>query len=444
MNSDYKYLTGKEFTENSIGCGHWWRSLLAPDLMSSQTPAQQCFRVQLPTETWQTILRYTISVPLFFDTDPAASYGLAAVRVYHDTSAYWDSERTRNKLRRVCSSWNIYLQCFAHRLVCLDDIIHNHVPITAIPLAYRKHLARCTCMLHYNETLDALASGITMSDLESISDQSWKVKIVKVDRWIHEPPLLTLLASKSCVQVYIRPWSEQGNPIIEKHCSSELRFYSGGQPTNLSSARNLSTLNFILKGPFPMPAMPNLRYLSIITKVSSHRVFIFDWLRHIGGQLLSFFWKDLTYGAKFSIPIWTLCPSITSLQLPSNSSLIAPPDTHPVNYLRFGLRYGRSRNHSRCIHCPLSHPIPILDDSNSFYDIVRYGNIKTASFDRSWRELLGHLDVGGAVECCYQWLKRHGIRFVDVDWLSFEDYIVQELEMARGLRVTTGILRFCF
>ena len=60
----------------------------------------------LPVECWQEIFKCALHVPIFFDIDPTATYGVEALAKLSDETAYWESERTRNAMRRVCSSWN--------------------------------------------------------------------------------------------------------------------------------------------------------------------------------------------------------------------------------------------------------------------------------------------------------------------------------------------------
>ncbi|CAG7852878.1 SubName: Full=Uncharacterized protein {ECO:0000313/EMBL:CCA69310.1} [Serendipita indica DSM 11827] len=238
--------------------------------MSSQPLPGRPERIYLPTEIWQTILRHAIFVPLFFDTDPLSSYGLAALRGYYDMSGYWDSERTRNKLRRVCSSWNAYLQHFAHRFVALKDVVHNHVPIAALPLAYRIHMTACKCFACINHGLQNtghLASSVSRSDSKEPVDRSWRVEILEIDHhWLREDALLKILASKSHVRVYIRPLLIKVNKTIEHQSSSELRLYSGLPGTEICSVQNLSTLRLALDTSLvsTIPPMPNLKHLSVI------------------------------------------------------------------------------------------------------------------------------------------------------------------------------------
>ncbi|CAG7846293.1 SubName: Full=Related to myotubularin related protein 1 {ECO:0000313/EMBL:CCA68449.1} [Serendipita indica DSM 11827] len=102
---------------------------------------------QVPPEIWEIIHKYCISVPLFFETDPAV-HGVDSLVQYYSEVAYWHSERTRNAMRRVCKSWNIALDTFRHRYIRLSDVAHGRVPLEALPLAIRIFLepySFCQC-----------------------------------------------------------------------------------------------------------------------------------------------------------------------------------------------------------------------------------------------------------------------------------------------------------
>ncbi|PVG04341.1 hypothetical protein CPB86DRAFT_693116, partial [Serendipita vermifera] len=93
----------------------------------------------VPLEIWHIILRYSISVPDLFDThitDRIPPWFIYESN-WNDTDQYWDAERTRNNLRRVCSSWDIYLRKFAHRFVSMDDVVHQIIPASHLQSAIR-------------------------------------------------------------------------------------------------------------------------------------------------------------------------------------------------------------------------------------------------------------------------------------------------------------------
>jgi hypothetical protein len=91
-----------------------------------------------PLEVWQAILRYAIAVPVFFESDPIEACGWQEfINDYKDEKVYWDAERSRRSLQRVCTSWRQYLQRFSHRYVRLIDVKDGHVPVSAISHAIR-------------------------------------------------------------------------------------------------------------------------------------------------------------------------------------------------------------------------------------------------------------------------------------------------------------------
>jgi hypothetical protein len=78
------------------------------------------------------ILRYSISSLGFFDPKNTADRFPPWVierRGRSNESAYYEAERTRNILQRVCRSWGEYLQLYAHRFVRITDVLHGHVPM---------------------------------------------------------------------------------------------------------------------------------------------------------------------------------------------------------------------------------------------------------------------------------------------------------------------------
>jgi hypothetical protein len=92
----------------------------------------------LPVEILQMILRYSISVPGFLD--PEEMTGSSWPLYKHDrsdSSGYYEAERTRNILQRVCRSWDEYLRRYAHRFVPIVDVIHGNVPLQYLRTAIR-------------------------------------------------------------------------------------------------------------------------------------------------------------------------------------------------------------------------------------------------------------------------------------------------------------------
>jgi hypothetical protein len=100
----------------------------------------------LPVELWQKILRYSISVPDFLDPDEMVDRfppRVIFIRGLSSSRTYYKAETARNALRRVCRAWDEYLQKFAHRFLCIFDVVHGNVPIdylkTAIRISMERH-----------------------------------------------------------------------------------------------------------------------------------------------------------------------------------------------------------------------------------------------------------------------------------------------------------------
>ncbi|PVF93996.1 hypothetical protein CPB86DRAFT_714178, partial [Serendipita vermifera] len=83
----------------------------------------------LPPEIWQTILRYSISVPVFLDPDAVERISPWIVNQpdieWNDERSYWEAERTRNALQRTCRLWDVYLRRYEHRFVRMGDVAHG-------------------------------------------------------------------------------------------------------------------------------------------------------------------------------------------------------------------------------------------------------------------------------------------------------------------------------
>ncbi|PVG00651.1 hypothetical protein CPB86DRAFT_754532, partial [Serendipita vermifera] len=92
---------------------------------------------QAPVEIWHKILKYAISVPLFFDSDPAEMSDIDSIVDYSWESSYWQSERDRHSLRTVCKAWDAFLKPYAHQFIDMMDVCHDIVPESALPLAIR-------------------------------------------------------------------------------------------------------------------------------------------------------------------------------------------------------------------------------------------------------------------------------------------------------------------
>ncbi|KIM19650.1 hypothetical protein M408DRAFT_83250, partial [Serendipita vermifera MAFF 305830] len=94
-----------------------------------------------PVEIWEKILKYAISVPLFFDSDPISNHGIERFSEYRFEADYWQSERIRNRLRRICKSWNVFLQAYQHRYVTVTDLYSGKVPLSALSVTVRLNLS---------------------------------------------------------------------------------------------------------------------------------------------------------------------------------------------------------------------------------------------------------------------------------------------------------------
>lgn len=134
----------------------------------------------LPVELWYQILEENISLRTFLDParlpeveDPHFNnhdYIRATVplslgrssnrkttraelrskeRRCQNEGTYWEMERQRNALRRVCKSWDQFLRLFSHRFVRIQDVFHGQVPIASLCKAIRISLTYCPYLVRY-------------------------------------------------------------------------------------------------------------------------------------------------------------------------------------------------------------------------------------------------------------------------------------------------------
>ena len=115
-----------------------WSVVITSWLLALDPPShRRQMSSRASVEIWHIILKYSISVALFFDTDPLETYGVEVIPRYFYEDEYWESERSRNSLRRVCRAWNEFLKDYDYRFVRLLDVIDGHVPVGSFSKAIR-------------------------------------------------------------------------------------------------------------------------------------------------------------------------------------------------------------------------------------------------------------------------------------------------------------------
>ncbi|CAG7852916.1 SubName: Full=Uncharacterized protein {ECO:0000313/EMBL:CCA75512.1} [Serendipita indica DSM 11827] len=409
--------------------------------------------MRLPAELWQNILERAIFVPKFFDTDPMETYGPIYDLLRSDRLEYWASERLRNRLRRVCQDWNVFLKRFDHRFVDIADVINGVIPTEALPSALRIYLSvgrckdephsptpssMCLCrLLNYDPILKIPNNGanatltpwklriIEFSPVRStISDFLWeRYRISNLKSIIYPTPSSLISASNLQAQPTVI-WSSMVD--LPETVARSTTFFS-----------MLTTLRLTLDAktcPLPLH-LPSLRYLFVSLPFPGRVARLVAWLKVIGYQLTALFCEgDLS--ERFSQRIWEVCPSIEVLQLSSSVFWTPPPRGHPIHTLQLEPQQDNLRKRV-CDECGRIHAV-ILQLSASMgeyaasgiHTIACSGPWPTARASSGWMGYTGYI---GNLFCLKRQAQRHGIRFVDRDWISFEDYVVSQLEMGQPI-----------
>ena len=173
---------------------------------------------------------------------------------------------------------------------------------------------------------------------------------------------------------------------------------------------------------------PNLRHLKLEIIYSAGWSHLTEWLQKIGPQLHSLLLSGSSYLIPLNPTIWELCPSLEYVGLPPPSTLwTIPPVNHPVRALRLGL--SRLSPSDECIYCRVKHPPPMIAPLSMRK--LASARISTLVFRLSWKLLVEDDTerMATALLCLLKQSKMHNISPVDREWMSFEDWVVSELEM---------------
>lgn len=399
-----------------------------------------------PPEIWQEILKLSISLPLFLSVDPA-SYGFNQLYKYGDLSAYWESERSRNRLRRVQSSWDVYLRRFSHRFVDLVDVEHGLVPPSAIRCAIRIQLTRCFCskrvvdLSEMRESLDKIR--------EDGTPEPWKLEMLLAtwpdwgDRLKKHWRLFTHSHRLANLVVLFNVTEDLWTTVDELRCrltfctrQCELR---GALPRDLSY---LTTLSLYKHDRSELPlSMPCLRHLKIWMEAKLDLVGNFvEWLRKIGPQLESLIWDDDDDDDDriLDLDIWQLCPNLTTLRSPVYCSIPFPPKNgHPIEHFILTYQYFKFGD-QECPTCKERHGYGYIEAPpiSSFAS----AGIKTLQLELPWvtfpqaRMSARTSYTLNEKLCLHAQTRIHGITLVDQDRSTFEDVVIRLLEVRSGIR----------
>jgi hypothetical protein len=304
------------------------------------------------------ILASAIEVPLFFETDPIQTYGPNSLRAYHYELPYWQSERTRNSLRRVCRAWNTFLKEFDHRFVRLFDVFHGRVSVKAIPMAIRLDTSidhKCYCHSHCRERLTNPSPGIKdkmegllrHAALTTKDSDIWRLKIL-YSSVIHVPELFTLIQNRAPNLASILGWTLPIYYATMGHLPSRLFTLTTtlqaipSLPAYKStiSLSNLTTWHLHLSQlelPYAQWELPALRYLNIdvesIIPVANPFRALENILELVGRNLLTLFIVHPRISADIPDRVWALVPKLEQAQLPCFWTS-GPPQSHPLQIIR--------------------------------------------------------------------------------------------------------------
>lgn len=403
---------------------------------------------RLPAELCDIILEEAICIPKFFDVDPMETYGPWKHLQYFDRGAYWASERLRNNLRRVCKSWNSFLQRFSHRFIDTVDVTHGDVPIDALPFALRIYVSECGCpansgpkrlamRLSHRRNYDTTFK--TLYSAERGVPVPWKLRIIEFSPFVAEIGkfllerhrvynLQSVIGAPDYLMAYIYSLGIQPTVIWRLAYRGLISMLTG------TFVSQLTTLKFSLNAGHPLPTNPPaLRYLHVVLSIFSDARDLVSLLKGIGKQLRALYCAGETQGWQLSPTIWELCPSIEILQMSPSVRWESIPRGHPIHTLQIGSEFNGNGSKRRCPECGLVHRV--LLNLNASIEECAASGIRTLACYSPWTSLhvsmITGMGANGNLVCLASQARRHGISFVDCNWLSFDEYAVSQLEIGQ-------------
>ncbi|KIM19651.1 hypothetical protein M408DRAFT_31042 [Serendipita vermifera MAFF 305830] len=312
-----------------------------------------------PIEIWEKILKYAISVPLFFDSDPISNHGIKRFSEYQFEAEYWQSERIRNRLRRVCKSWNIFLRVYQHRYVTLTDLHNGEVPLSALLVAIRLNFSFTRS---YPASLRSIPRKFVLQDvrrllkkiIRSASGEStdvdaptrWSVQIID-DYEAEDISDLTVLPKiaprlEAVIGVYASdltvPLSITNNLVSlymnEDYAASRACKWPISYFPHLTSLRLRPVDLEIPLDQWNLPALQHLSIDPIDPLPSTDAVAYFQRIIEVFGRQLITFYYNVDCG-EFEVPndFWSYIPRLQHIQLPHWGEE-GPPANHPLKHVR--------------------------------------------------------------------------------------------------------------
>ncbi|PVG00652.1 hypothetical protein CPB86DRAFT_871728 [Serendipita vermifera] len=319
-----------------------------------------------PVELWNKILKYAISVPLFFDPNPAETCGIDNFRNYYQEYTYWESERIRHSLRTVCKPWNSFLRRFNHRYVRLVDILHERIPNSALALAIRLNLEPdplCTCSKFCRDHVKIVGQSVVFNSVGDKLVECFKKAVTSIDNtygitrtWnleildgqlTREGDEFLFLKGKAPLLAAIVRKAGCNLSTLGSLSESLLTLTTDGvwglselTTTDVLRLSNLTTLSLCLVSmnfPIQELALPSLKHLSIEygddLESQDPETSLMKILEILGQNLETMYFHA---GCRFRpVPeeLWSLCPRLIRIQIPYQWTEM-PPNAHPLRIFR--------------------------------------------------------------------------------------------------------------
>lgn len=350
-----------------------------------------------PLEVWQAILRYAIAAPVFFESDPIEACGWQEfINNYREERTYWDAERHRRSLQRVCVNWNQYLKRFSHRYVQLKDVKDGHVPISAISRAIR-------LQINYTEVI---ACERIIRQAISERAEPWAEITYLLLQSEKVPGLKAIIAQSGLEWETISQLAP--NLLLLYHDSL---FIQEDVLLSRLTTLHLWTLNI---STLPRCNFPSLKHvsISIYNQVVSNGDTLSAFLKNNGKNLLTYSDNLIGWKGVFASEICSQCPQLERIQ----TGLQWPPNPEFPCTLR---------------HFQLPRDVLGFDSSRFPAEALRKAGVRTVSITTSWRYIFEVKDVF-MVYVIYA--IDHGLSFRDVRGITFQDMIVQMISHRKGIR----------
>jgi hypothetical protein len=396
-----------------------------------------------PVEIWEKILKYAISVPLFFETDPASSYGIEFLPKYSCEAEYWRSERIRNAARRVCSTWNVFLKRYDHRYVHIVDILLGRIPITTIPLAIRLNTG-LDKNHHQGPLQEEKVALLTDATGIPTDDQNEAVLLWRMEIWDGKYPEeeedFDLIMSRTPHLEAIVHCAERDFSRFHSY-PKRIRFISTPVPLGMLGMVPEDSLNFdrltSLQLELSSPDfgnvcwnLPSLRHLTIgHWSNRSDPLAMLRLLEKIGKGLLTFYLTEF-FPLERDLPndFWDMVPVVQRIEISYWGEICPPPPEHPMQYARVSMlplhtnliqRLPEQNN----LALWLPRRVPPWDGYGAWLSSHRRFAVQ---MDQTWFEALTSSYQGFhtlAFEIV-EFYSATGTRFTDSEDLSLDEYII--------------------